>query len=255
MSVHANWSLREDVRAYWEKRAETFDRSPGHGADDPVEVALWARLLRDLGLTPGARVLEPACGTGAFTAALLAAGATVEGIDFAEAMLARARARHGPRATFRLAAAETPMVPAGAFDVVATRHLVWTLTDPPRAFAAWAEALRPGGLLIIVDGDWRRETALSRLAARLGRAWDAAAGRAPLWDAAAHASIMDRLPFRDGLRPERLAPLLAEAGFGSPRFASLVRVRRRQLAQASWRDRLALLESAARPFAMVASRH
>ncbi|MBQ2259981.1 MAG: methyltransferase domain-containing protein [Loktanella sp.] len=254
MSAPANWSLREDIRAYWEQRAQTFDLSPGHGTDDPVEIALWADLLRDLGLVPGMRVLEPACGTGAFTTALLAAGAEVEGIDFTHAMLARAQARHGTRARFRLAAAETPMVVPGYFDAIATRHLVWTLTAPATTFAAWAKALRPGGLLIIIDGDWRRQTALSRLATKLGQGWDRRAARVPLWDDAANTAIMDRLPFGDGLRAEKLAGLLQEAGFSAPRFAALGPIRWRQLRQAGWRDRLALLQTAALPFAMVVRR-
>lgn len=57
MSAPANWSPREDSRAYWEQRAQTFDLSPGHGTDDPVEIALWADLLRELGLAPGMQVL------------------------------------------------------------------------------------------------------------------------------------------------------------------------------------------------------
>jgi SAM-dependent methyltransferase len=250
MMAGQNWNLREEIRAYWQVRAATFDLSPGHGADDPDEIALWARLLRELGVVEGMKVLELACGTGAFTTALLAAQAKVEGIDFTEAMLSRAKARHGDRAVFRLAAAEEPMVPDGSCDAIAMRHLVWTLTEPELAFAVWAKALRPGGLLIIIDGDWRRQTVLSRLAGRIGRSWDRLAGQPPLWNDAAHNAIMDQLPFGGGLRREMLIGLLAQAGFGKPHFAPLDQIRRRQWQQAGWRDKLALAQTAALPFAM-----
>ncbi|NWF79404.1 MAG: methyltransferase domain-containing protein [Chloroflexi bacterium] len=42
----------------------------------------------------------------------------------------------------------------GSVDVVISRHLLWTLSDPPRALSSWQDLLRPGGLLLVIDGLW-----------------------------------------------------------------------------------------------------
>lgn len=41
------------------------------------------------------------------------------------------------------------------FDVLLSRHLVWTLPDPLAALAEWTGRLRLGGTLILVEGRWR----------------------------------------------------------------------------------------------------
>ncbi|PKM75442.1 MAG: class I SAM-dependent methyltransferase, partial [Firmicutes bacterium HGW-Firmicutes-17] len=41
-----------------------------------------------------------------------------------------------------------------SYDVVINRHLVWTLPHPKKAIAEWVRVLKPGGRLIIIDGDW-----------------------------------------------------------------------------------------------------
>ena len=37
---------------------------------------------------------------------------------------------------------------------IVNRHLVWTLVDPKAAFAEWLRVLKPGGTLLIIDGDF-----------------------------------------------------------------------------------------------------
>lgn len=72
------------------------------------------------------------------------------GLDFCEPMLAKARAKHAgkPRLRFVHADAGRTMEPDARYDAVVCRHLVWTLTDPPAAFADWVRILRPGGRLL-----------------------------------------------------------------------------------------------------------
>ncbi len=155
LAPRRNFDLKEEIRAYWSERAATFDRSPGHHIRTGAELAAWVRTFRQVAPLPaGARVLELACGTGEVTRVLRALELEIDAVDFAEPMLERARAKHGDQVTFHLADAENPPLPEGAFDAVVARHLVWTLTEPAAALAAWARLLKPGGVLIVIDGDW-----------------------------------------------------------------------------------------------------
>jgi 2-polyprenyl-3-methyl-5-hydroxy-6-metoxy-1,4-benzoquinol methylase len=61
--------------------------------NDFVEVLIWPSTERLLALQPGERVLDIACGNGLTSRRLAALGAEVVACDFAEEMIARARAR------------------------------------------------------------------------------------------------------------------------------------------------------------------
>lgn len=228
-----NFTVKDEVAAYWSARAAGFDASPGHGMTAPGERAAWLALLRaELGLLAGRRVLELASGTGEFTRVLVDAGAEVTGLDLSEAMLARARrklAADGRRVRLFLGDAEATGEPTGRYDAVVCRHLVWTLPEPRVAAADWLRVLRPGGRLMVIDGDWVRLPLWGRVRRALGHGLE----RLLRWpvepiDWAAHARIMAQVHFRDGLRPEPLAALLREAGFADVRIGSIAPIRRLQ---------------------------
>jgi ubiquinone/menaquinone biosynthesis C-methylase UbiE len=108
----------------------------------------------------------------------------------------------------------------GSFDVVVTRHLVWTLVDPRAAFVEWLRVLKPGGRVLIVDGDFASvgmgERILKQLADKLQKIGLLRPDplHAPPELMAAHNSILSRVYFSQGARAEAVAALLGEAGFG-----------------------------------------
>ena len=152
----SNFGLKDEIRAYWSQRAETFDLSYGHKIRSRAELDAWARLIAGHApIAPGDRVLELASGTGEVTRVLLGFGCSIDAIDLCEPMIARAQAKHqGAPVRFHLGDAENTMMPDAVYDLVICRHLVWTLVDPERALADWLRVLKPGGALVIVDGDW-----------------------------------------------------------------------------------------------------
>ncbi|MGX1787588.1 class I SAM-dependent methyltransferase [Bosea sp. NPDC055332] len=249
----ANFSLKEEIRSYWSGRAATFDQQVGHAIKSDAELAAFQSLLRQSFGAEPREVLDLACGTGEITRALLSLGHKVTGIDFSEDMLARARAKHGDNARILAGDAERLLDDDASYDALVTRHLVWTLTDPEAAFAEWFRVLKPGGKLLVIDGDWINRSWLQGLLNRAAtflreRAGAAAHGS----DREAFDSITKRFFFREGLSFERLGAMLRQAGFARIEAADYAQVVRAQQRHGALHDALRLASSTR--FALLATK-
>jgi SAM-dependent methyltransferase len=148
----------------WDGAAETFDAEPDHGLSDPHVRAAWAELvLAQLPPVPAA-VADLGCGTGTLSILLARAGYDVRGLDTSPRMLDRARRkaeRAGFDLTFELADAADPPYAAASLDAVLVRHVLWALPDPDSAVGCWAGLLRPGGVMLLIEGRWSTGSGLS----------------------------------------------------------------------------------------------
>jgi ubiquinone/menaquinone biosynthesis C-methylase UbiE len=155
MSSRETDIVKQQVAAHWERRAPHFDEDFGHSIRTPAERSAWDRIL-DLVL-PGRSALDAldvGCGTGFLTFELATRGHRVAGVDFAPAMLAEARRKAAALGlSVRLEEADAEQLPfaRASFDIVISRHLLWTLPHPEAAIDEWIRVLRPGGRLIVVD--------------------------------------------------------------------------------------------------------
>ncbi|WP_288430886.1 class I SAM-dependent methyltransferase [uncultured Agrobacterium sp.] len=222
-SFGSNFGLKDEIKAYWSARAATFDLSPGHEIFSEEERAAWHRLvLKHLGKGEGRQALDLASGTGVVSHLMDDLGFRVTGLDWAEPMLERAKAKAKSRnrtITFRMGDAENTMEPDDTYDVVINRHLVWTLVDPKAAFIEWQRVLKPGGRLLIVDGDFVNVSFTEKLLKDLAN-WLQKRGllkadplHAPAEMMATHNSILSRVYFSNGARADAVAALLREVGF------------------------------------------
>ena len=204
MTIERTDVVKQQVAAHWDRRAAHFDEDFGHSIRTPAERAAWDRIL-DLVLAGrhALETLDAGCGTGFLSFELSGRGHHVTGVDFAPAMIAAARRKASERSvSIRFEEADAEQLPftSASFDLVISRHLLWTLPHPEAALDEWIRVLRPGGRLVVVD---------SQLAATAP----------PLAENARtspeYAAVGDRLPFLAGRSREEIEMLLETHGLAN----------------------------------------
>jgi ubiquinone/menaquinone biosynthesis C-methylase UbiE len=215
----SNYTLRDEIRDYWSARAPTFDEQVGHEIFSETERQAWHELfLRHLGPGEGRAALDLASGTGVISHLLDGLGFVVTGLDWSEPMLARARAKaesRGARIRFVMGDAERTLEQRESYDAIVTRHLVWTLVDPRAAFKEWYSLLKPGGRVLIVDGDFVSDTIVKRMIRLFEHLTgkQARTSHAPNAMRETHERILRQVYFSNGARSSEVVGLLREVGF------------------------------------------
>jgi SAM-dependent methyltransferase len=214
--------LQDRIRRWWDEDARTYDHTPSHAASDPAEAAAWrAALARYLPPAP-ARVLDAGAGTGAMTLLAAELGHRVTALDLSEEMLGVARRKASERGLdveFHVGPAAEP--PAGPFDAVMERHLLWTTLDPVATLRAWLAVAAPGGRLVSFEGIWLPDDPVARVRHSLGHGIARLRGEAPDHHAEYDEDVLASLPLA---RQRSAAPLLeavAEAGWRAARIERL----------------------------------
>jgi ubiquinone/menaquinone biosynthesis C-methylase UbiE len=152
------------LTAAFDAGASGYDRLVGANPGYHAHLRLSARRMRLPGYGRGLRLLDAGCGTGASTAALLAAAPAAEivAVDASAQMLARARAKSWPGSVRFVQARIEELADAGVrgpFDGILAAYLIRNLPDPDGQLRALRELLRPGGTLAVheysVRDSWR----------------------------------------------------------------------------------------------------
>lgn len=145
------------AREFWDREAAQFDAEPDHGLQDPGVRRAWETLMQQLLPGAPARVADLGCGTGSLSVLLAERGYRVTAVDLSPKMVAlaeeKARAA-GVAVDFGVDDAADPRLPAGSFDIVLSRHVIWALPDPGVAFRRWLQLLDSGGRVVMIEGRW-----------------------------------------------------------------------------------------------------
>lgn len=145
----------EGISDYWNRRSDGYSDDITRTIDTG-EAFRWSDLIEEqIGDGP-LDVLDIGTGPGFFPIILGMKGHRVTGIDCSEGMLDKAQAncaRYGVEADFRIMDAQNLDFGEGTFDLVISRNVVWNLEDPLKAYGQWLRVLRPGGKLMVFDGN------------------------------------------------------------------------------------------------------
>ena len=134
----------DEVRTMFDRIAPVYDamnRAMTLGLD-----RRWRRLTARAVVRRGEKILDACCGTGDLALAGRAAGGDVVGVDFSEAMLARAR-RKAPEMEWVQADAAALPFPDESFDAVTVGFGIRNLADLEGGLRELARVLKPGGRL------------------------------------------------------------------------------------------------------------
>ena len=127
-------------------------------ASEPAMQAICARYMAQIAVPAGARVLEVGCGNGAATKLIMQhiSLAQLVGIDPSSVFIDMAGATlvGEPRVSFAIGDAAATGQADVSFDLVIAHTVYSHLVDPEAALAEAGRVLRPGGQLVIFDGDF-----------------------------------------------------------------------------------------------------
>ncbi|MCX7558406.1 methyltransferase domain-containing protein [Sulfitobacter sp. F26204] len=123
----------------WHSRAEIYATHTAYATLQIVPAMLDA-----LGLRPGMRMLDVACGPGYVAGAAAALEMDVQGIDYATGMIAAAQKRF-PDLSFKVGDAEALPFADADFDAVACNMGLFHMADPLQAMREAGRVLRNGG--------------------------------------------------------------------------------------------------------------
>lgn len=148
----------EQIRQYWNSRAEGYTLSNREELEDEHRIFLWEQQIRRaLNGRICRHVLDVGCGPGFFSVLLARLGYEVTAVDYTENMLAEARknaAHYGVDIDFRRMDAQKLDFEDGIFDLVISRNVLWNLEQPEQAYREWLRVLKPNGTLMNFDGNF-----------------------------------------------------------------------------------------------------
>jgi len=213
--------LLKHISRYWTSGAADYNKAVQTQVRSRRTVQIWKSLLQEgLDDKMPQRILDVGTGPGFFSLLLAEMGHDPTAVDASPGMVETA-ARNFKKAGLDIRvyegdAAHLQLEDNESYDAVVCRDVVWTLPDPAGAYREWFRVLKPGGRLIVFDGNYLYE----RPHGFLYRVWYGLAWLLILLterrikkQTGKDEPVLKQLPFVQVLRPEADEEVLQQAGF------------------------------------------
>lgn len=218
----------KEIEDAWTQDSVGYDELVKKQLSNKSDVRYWTKELKKVLGDRQLKVLDVGCGPGFLSILMMRLGHEVKAIDGSAGMVRCAAANFAAEGRKILVqeedAVELPEEEEEVYDVIISRDVVWTLYDPLRAFVRWKEVLKPGGKVIVYDGDYRRDTRSFKITAwKCLSCFLTAVTERKLLGTASHsddAGVFAALPMVSAKRPERDLELFREAGYKKIRITN-----------------------------------
>jgi ubiquinone/menaquinone biosynthesis C-methylase UbiE len=147
----SKFANRKSPPTDWGRVAEWYDDLVGEEGSEFQREVIFPGVLRMLALRPVEKVLDLACGQGAFCRLLAEKGAKPTGVDAALELIRLARARSDPSIEYLVGdARKLDFLPAGEFSGVTCILAIQNIDKVAPVFESVARVLGPGGKFVLV---------------------------------------------------------------------------------------------------------
>ncbi|MGI6013839.1 MAG: class I SAM-dependent methyltransferase [Oscillospiraceae bacterium] len=148
--------LENGMTSYWKYRAPSYSDLNKAQLLGSKKQAWEAVIFSQVEETHPLRILDIGTGPGFFAILSALRGHQVTAVDMSADMLEKARynaAMSGAEITFQQVGHMLPFDDE-SFDLILSRDVTWTLTEPEKQMRHWAEKLKPGGTMLYFDAEW-----------------------------------------------------------------------------------------------------
>lgn len=234
-------TIKSGIAQTWNEESSFYDTHVSHGVQTVEEKKLWMDAFASVLPTHPLHILDVGCGTGAMGLILAEMGHTVTGIDLSEGMIAIGRKKAeaaGLPMKFLEGDAENPPFVDETFDAVVNRHLLWTLPHPDTALAGWYRALKPEGVVMVIDGVWDDGGVVTAIRRKTSGTLARILEPHPHGEKGYDEEVRRALPNKGGVPEEKTRAYLTAAGFTEISVANLVSIRNNQRLRMKWYQKI-----------------
>lgn len=235
--------IKKEITFRWDNYADNYDSFISHGILTEEERKLWVTAFLHV-LPPNTEnlnILDVGCGTGAIGFIFAEMGHTVTCLDLSERMMDIGRqkaADRGINVRFVSGDAENPPFSDNEFDIVISRHLLWTLPHPADSLLSWKRIVKPGGKVLAIAGVWddgtKKSQVIKSISGCLGKIIDSSKSESLTYSS----ELQRQLPHIGGISEENARSYFVSAGFNEIRIYNLIHIRENQKKRLPWYQRM-----------------